>query len=133
MTEFHLQIVTPDGLVFDGMIESLLVPTNDGDVEFLARHIDFIAPLGVGRARIRQQGVDKYAALSGGFVTITGGKAQLIAVTFEFKDDIDIDRARRAKERAKDIISTSNDSKSTEIAKLKLQRALARIKVAETK
>ena len=133
MTEFHLQIVTPDGLLFDGMIESLLVPTNDGDIEFLARHIDFIAPLGVGRARIRIQGQDRFAAVSEGFVTITKGEAKLIPVTFEFADNIDLERAKAAKERANAIISSSKDNKEIELAKAKLQRAISRIRVATIK
>ena len=60
MKEFHLEIVTPDGLQFDGMVESLLVQTDDGCVEFLAGHIDYVTALGIGRARIKHQNKDKH-------------------------------------------------------------------------
>ena len=53
MKSFNLKIVTPDGLCFDSEVESLLVRTDDGDVEFLAGHIDYMASLGTGRARIK--------------------------------------------------------------------------------
>ncbi len=133
MKEFHLQIVTPDGLAYEGMVESLLVRSNDGDIEFLANHIDYITTLGIGKARIRENGKDRYASVSGGFVTISEGKATLIAITFEFAENIDLERAKIAKQKAKDILSSSTDSKTIEMAKLKLQRAISRIKVCEYK
>lgn len=133
MKEFHLEIVTPDGLVFDGMIESLLVQTNDGIVEFLAGHIDYFTTLGTGKARIKSNGKDRLAAVSGGFVTITNGEAKLVAITFEFAENIDLERAKAAKEKASSMISSSKDSKTIDIAKAKLQRAISRIHVAESK
>ena len=54
MKSFNLKVVTPDGLLFESEVESLLVRTDDGDVEFLAGHIDYMASLGTGRARIKQ-------------------------------------------------------------------------------
>ena len=133
MKEFHLEILTPDGIEFNGMVQSLLVHAVDGDVEFLAGHVDYITTLGVGRARIKIDGKDRFAAVSGGFVTVTSGEVKLIATTFEFAEEIDIDRARSAKERAKDIIASSKDNKTIEVARLKLQRAISRINVEELK
>lgn len=133
MKEFHLEVLTPDGLEYEGMVESLLVHAIDGDVEFLAGHVDYITTLGIGRARIRVAGKDRFAAVSGGFVSVTSGQVKLIATTFEFAEDIDIERARSAKERAKSILSSSSDSKAIEVARLKLQRSISRINVAELK
>lgn len=133
MKEFHLEILTPDGLSYEGMVESLLVHAVDGDVEFLAGHIDYITTLGIGRARIRINGKDRFASVSGGFVTVTSGEVKLIAITFEFSEDIDVERAKIAKEKAKDIISSSKDNKAIEAARIKLQRALSRINVARLK
>ena len=131
MKSFKLKVVTPDGLAFDSEIESLLVRTDDGDVEFLAGHIDYMASLGIGRARIKQDGKDRYASVSGGFVTVSGGEVKLIAITFEFREDIDLERAKTARDEAKATISSAKDDKSIELAKAKLQRALSRIDVAE--
>ena len=133
MKEFHLEILTPDGRAFEGMVESLLVHAIDGDVEFLAGHVDYLTSLGIGRARIKIAGKDRYASVSGGFVTVTSGYVKLIATTFEFAENIDIDRARDAKDRAKEILASSKDSKAIEISRVKLQRAIARINVAELK
>ena len=131
MKSFNLKVVTPDGLAFDSEIESLLVRTDDGDVEFLAGHIDYMASLGTGRARIKADGKDRYASVSGGFVTVKGGAVKLIAITFEFADQIDITRAKAARDDAKNTLAASKDDKAIELAKAKLQRALNRIGVAE--
>ena len=133
MKEFHLEIVTPDGQLYDGMVESLLVHSVEGNVEFLAGHIDYIASLDTGKARLRVKGKDIFASVSGGFVSITNGEAKLVAITFEFAEDIDVERAKLAKERANEVISSSKDAKNIDLAKHKLQRALTRIKVSELK
>ena len=130
MRSFNLKIVTPDGLVFDEAVESLLVHTDDGDVEFLYGHIDYIASLAVGRARIRQDGKIRLASVSGGFVTVKSGEVKLVAITFEFKEKIDIERAKISAERANSVISSSKDMKAIELANAKLKRALNRINVA---
>ena len=133
MREFHLEIVTPDGLAYDGMIESILINTDVCTIEFLAGHIDYVSAIGIGKIRIKEKGKARFASVSGGFVTVSEGEVKLVAITFEFAEDIDLERAKSAKQRASEIISTSKDSKAVEIAKLKLQRAISRIKVYELK
>ncbi len=132
MKAFTLKVVTPDGLLFDSEVESLLIRTDDGDVEFLAGHIDYMASIGTGRARIKQDGKDRFASVSGGFVTVKRGVVNLVAITFEFRENIDLDRARAARDAAKSAISSSNDDKVIRLAKAKLARAVNRIDVAET-
>jgi len=133
MREFHLEIVTPDGLAYDGMIESILINTDVCTIEFLAGHIDYVSAIGIGKIRIKEKGKDRFASVSGGFVTVSEGEVKLVAITFEFAEDIDLERAKSAKQRASEIIANSKDSKAVEIAKLKLQRAISRIKVYELK
>ena len=131
MRSFNLKVVTPDGLAFDSEVESLLIRTDDGDVEFLAGHIDYMASLGTGRARIKANGQDRLASVSGGFVTVKSGEVKLVAITFEFREDIDLERAKAARDAAKATLSSSHDDKSIELAKAKLARALNRIGVVE--
>lgn len=130
MREYKLQIVTPDGLKFDGMAESLLVRTDDGDVQILAGHVDYMASLGTGRAKIIAGGQEKLAACSGGFVTCSGGEVKLVAVTFEFADEIDLERAKRAKERAEEMVRNATSDRELVMAKARLRRAISRIGTA---
>ena len=133
MKKFKLEIVTPDGVCYDGEAESLLVRTTDGDVEILNGHTDYIAALGIGRARILNGTEAKYASVSGGFITVTKAGVRLAAVTFEFAEDIDLERARRAEEEAQRRLREARDTVATELAKAKLARALSRINVAGIK
>ncbi len=130
MKGFNLEIVTPDGLAYSGEAESLLVHTDDGDVEILAGHMDYMASVATGRARIIVGGVSKYASCSGGFLTVTREGVRLAAVTFEFAESIDVERAKRAKERAESRLTTATDEREIALAKARLERALTRIKVA---
>ena len=131
MKEFHLQIVTPDGIAFDGMVESLLVRSEMGDVEILAGHTDLFSSLGIGRTRIKTAGGSRIGSSAGGFLSVAGGMVKLIATTFEFADDIDLERAKAAKERAEARIAAAKTDREIAVAKAKLQRALNRINVKE--
>lgn len=133
MRRFHLEIATPDGICFDGDAESILIHTDDGDVEILAGHADFLASVATGRARLLIDGKSRYASASGGFVSVNRGSVKIAAITFEFADQIDEKRAEAARERAEAAISTANDEKAIRLAKAKLARALNRINVAGMK
>lgn len=134
MTSFPLQIVTPDGLIFDGQVEEIIVRTTTGDMGVLAGHVNCVAPLGMGRAMIIIDGQKRYAACIGGMLSMVDGKATLVPTTFEWADEIDAQRVERSYERAQKILG-SKDSTGTEIrlAEARLRRALVRRSVASNK
>lgn len=131
MSTFHLKISTPDGLAFDGEVERLRVRMIDGDVCLLARHSDYVSAVGAGEAAlVTADGQTRRAACIGGMLAMIQNEANLIATTFEWSDDIDLDRAKRAKEAAEDrIAAAQNDKRELLLAQAKLQRALVRIGV----
>ena len=131
MKAFHIDIVSPDGLEFSGEIESLLVRTDDGDVEILAGHTDLLVSISVGRARIIQDGKKRYAAVNGGFLSVKDKKVKLCAITFEFADQINKKRAEEAKEKAEEALKSAKTKMDIDVAKAKLLRATSRIGVAE--
>ena len=133
MREFHLDIVTPDGLVFSGNAEGILVRTDSGDVEIMSGHADYFATLGIGRAKLTVGGKSRNASSAGGFISVKSGAVKLVTTTFEFADDIDVERARRAKANAEEAIRHADDNKVLTVAKAKLARAINRINVAELK
>ena len=134
MTPFSLKIVTPDGLEYDGMAEEVVVRTTSGDLGILAGHINCAAPLGMGQATFIMEGRKRYAACIGGLISVVDGSVTLVPTTFEWAEEIDVDRADRAAERAKSVIS-AKDSGKTDIlmAEAKLKRALVRKNVAAYK
>ena len=130
MRKFHIEIVTPDGLEFSGEIESLLVRTIDGDVEILAGHADYLSALSIGRARILADGKERFASIAGGFISVTREGVKMAATTFEFAENIDLERAVSAKGRAEDMLSKAKNDSDLRVAKAKLARASIRIDVA---
>ena len=133
MRSFPIEIVTPDGLAFSGEAESILLRTTEGDVEILASHADYMAALGIGRVRMIVGGETKLASANGGFISVKGGRVQVVATTFEFKDDIDLSRAQKAKEAAEAALREAKSKSDIALAEAKLKRALNRISVAQNK
>lgn len=134
MNSFSLKIVTPDGMEFEGMAEEVVVRTTSGDMGILAGHINCVAPLGMGRAMFVIDGQKRYAACIGGILSVSNGAVTLVPTTFEWSDEIDVDRASDAEERAKQILADKNISNTDLImAEAKLKRALVRKSVASYK
>ena len=131
MATFHLQIVTPDRLVFDGEARQIILRTVGGDAAILAGHIDYSAPLGIGEAKLTDtEGKERTAACQGGLVTVSGGQVWVMATTFEWADEIDAERAQRARQEAEERLRALDRSdEQFRIAEAKLKRALTRLHV----
>ncbi len=132
MNTFALTVVTPDGVRYDGPAAGLLIRTVEGDVQLLAGHADLVAALATGRACIRTpEGEERFAAVSGGFLTVAKGRVQVVCVTFEYAEDIDTARAERARERAALLKREAKDKADIDRAAAKLARALTRLQVSK--
>lgn len=132
MKTFHLAVVTPDGEAFNGEAKSILLRTSEGNVEIMAGHTDYLAKISTGACKITtDQGV-RLASCSGGFISVADGKVSVVATTFEFAEDIDINRAKAAKEKAEAILQSTKDINEATLVKAKLMRALSRIDVANS-
>ena len=117
MRSFPLQIVTADGMVFDGQAESISVRAAGGDMSVQAGHCDYVTVLGMGQARL-----------------IVDGKVRLGPTTFEWAEDIDLTRARHAKEYAEAYLNShpgETDSREYRHFEAKHKRSLIRIDVAQ--
>ena len=134
MTSFPLKIVTADGLVYDGPAEEVIVRTITGDMAVLARHINCVAPLGMGRATIVTDGQRRYAACIGGMLSVQNGEVNLVPTTFEWAESIDVSRAEASKQRAEAVLNNQDASETDlKLAQARLHRALVRSSVASSK
>ena len=134
MATFPLKIVCPDGVKFEGQIQQLTVRTTSGEMGILARHINCVAPLGMGQATIVTEDGTRHAACIGGMVSMMDGKATLVPTTFEWADEIDVARADRSHNRAQATLQDKNATKSDLVlAEARLKRALVRRSVAARK
>lgn len=131
MTPFHLKIVTPDGLIYDGNAEELIVRTTAGDVAILARHINYVAALGMGRAIVVSNGNRRTAACIGGMLSVIDGEVTLVPTTFEWSDKIDLNRVENSLQRADKVLHDHASSQTDlKLAEARLHRALVRKSVA---
>lgn len=131
MTPFSLKIVTPDGLIFDGEAEEILVRTTSGDAAILAGHINYVAPLGMGRAIVVSGGNRRTAACIGGMLSVVDGAVTLVPTTFEWAEEIDLSRAEASLQRADKVLHDKASSDTDlRLAEARLRRALVRKSVA---
>ena len=130
-TSFSLKIVSPDGLIFDGQAEKIVVRTTTGDLGIMARHMNCVCPLGMGKAIIETEGQRREAACIGGMVSVVDGEVTLVPTTFEWADKIDSDRAEASYQRAQKILQNKSSSDTDlRMAEARLKRALVRKSVA---
>ena len=133
MKTFQLRIGTPDGLLFEGDVERIVCRSITGDLAILAGHCNFCTALGMGEAHVvLEDGTRKEAACIGGMLSMLDGTCHLLATTWEWKEDIDQERAKEAKKRAEEMIAKGGlTDKEYKLAQAKLQRALVRLGVKQ--
>lgn len=132
MVDFPLQIVTPDGLVYDGQAGMVHLRTIDGNVGIRARHIDFVTALGMGECRVDiDENTTRRAACMGGLVAVTGGRVRIVATTFEWAEELDRPRAEAAKEQAEQMLAAAKTKEEKKYAEARLRRALVRLGVLQ--
>ncbi|MBI5058491.1 ATP synthase F1 subunit epsilon [candidate division KSB1 bacterium] len=129
---FHLDVITPTEKVFSGDVWHLRAPGAGGDFGVLADHAPMMAGLKPGRLRIDlpDMSFDLFA-IGRGYFEVHGNNAVVLAGGCLRKDDIDLDRAQAAQERALQHLAKSTDPREVEEARAALEFALAQIKVAE--
>lgn len=127
MTPFSLKIVTPDGLIFDGQADKVVVRTTGGDICILARHMDYVSPLGMGMAFVEFKGRRRAAACIGGMIRVKDGDVILVPTTFEWSHKIDLERAETAYKKAEAVLKSGGVSDvEIALAKARLERAQIR-------
>lgn len=130
---FSFQIVTPERISFEADIEAVTVPTGDGEITVLARHTPLISTLVPGELRIQKDGDSIPLAVGHGFVEVRDdGRVIILAGSAERVEEIDIEEAQAARERAKKLMAEHEHVDDEQFAKFEgiLERELARIKVA---
>ena len=83
--------------------------------------------------KIKNDKETRIGACAGAFLSVSGNKVRIVATTFEFADEIDSERALKAKERAEEAISSKKSEKELKMAELKLKKALLRLEVSSGK
>ena len=125
-----IDIVTPDRVVFHDEIEILIAPALDGLLGILPGHAPLVTGVKIGMVKIRKNGQELFIATSGGILEVRPDQISLVVSTAELPDEIDVDRARRAKARAEERLKETRSGIDEARARAALERALARLRAA---
>ncbi len=129
--KIRLKLVTPSRLLLDEEVDEVTAPGALGEFGVLPKHISFLTLLEVGEMSYKQGGERHHLALSGGYAEVLDDVMTVLADAAEYSDEIDIERARAARERAeKRMAELSQEDKEFAAAEAALRRALVRLQVA---
>ncbi|HAE42672.1 MAG TPA: F0F1 ATP synthase subunit epsilon [Clostridiales bacterium] len=131
MSKFMLEIVTPERLFFDGEVEMVIARGVEGDIGILKGHEPFVTPLQIGTIKIKIDGQFKLAAISQGYMQVTKDKVVILVDTAEWPEEIDVNRAEKARERAEKRLQQKTADLDILRAEIALKKATTRLGVAK--
>jgi F-type H+-transporting ATPase subunit epsilon len=128
----RLELVTPERLLLSEEVDEVILPGYEGEFGVLPEHTQYLAILNIGVLRYRKGNETRRIALGGGFAEVTPERVVVMADTAERAEEIDVERARRARERAEAALKElSLDDETYAKAYAALQRAMVRMATGE--
>jgi len=127
---FQLEIVTPEKKVVETAAEEVQIPGKDGYLGILPGHAPLITELAVGEIIFRENSTEQRLAVAWGFAEVLPDKVTILAESAERASEIDVDRARKAKDRAEQRLTSGDTNVDVDRALDSLHRAEARLDVA---
>jgi F-type H+-transporting ATPase subunit epsilon len=125
----QVELVSPERILWTGEAEMVSARTiGGGDIAFLTGHVPFVGALDIGKVTIRPaEGADELVAVHGGFIEVSHDRVTILSDVAEVASQIDVERARAARERAEAALRTEVDAE----VEAALRRANVRLSVAE--
>lgn len=128
------EIITPEKIVFQGEVDMVVAPGVQGELGILPLHTPFLTQLAIGELRVKFEregrAVEDYIAVHGGFMEVFEDRVTVLAPAAEIAREIDIERAKRAKERAEERLRAKEEGIDVLRAEVASRRAHTRIKTA---
>lgn len=128
--KLNLEVITPERLVLRESVDEVVVPGLDGELGILPEHTALISQLQTGVLTYRQGSDSRQVHVSGGFVEVQADRVAVLSDVAERPEEIDLERAQRARERAEKRLKSQGDDIDFRRAELKMQRAMIRIQLA---
>jgi F-type H+-transporting ATPase subunit epsilon len=104
MSPIRCEIVTQERVVYDEMVDMVIVPGSEGELGILPHHVPLLTALAAGDLRVKVDGEVEHFAISGGFMEVQPDKVTVLASAAERADEIDIARAEAARARAEQLL-----------------------------
>ncbi|MCG3159707.1 MAG: ATP synthase epsilon chain [Acidobacteria bacterium] len=127
--KLNLEVITPEKLALREQVDEVVVPGLGGELGILPDHTPLISQLKTGVLSYRQGGENKRMHVSGGFVEVASDRVSVLSDVAEKPEEIDVERAQRALDRAERRLASRGDDIDFNRAELKLQRAMIRIQL----
>lgn len=128
--KIRLDVVTPYGLVLSEDVDELTATGSEGEFGVLPGHVPFITTLKIGMLIIKKDGQTGYVFVSSGYAEVTFDKVVVLADSAERAEDIDVDRAVAARQRAEELMRQAEKIDFGR-ATAAIERATIRIQIAE--
>jgi F-type H+-transporting ATPase subunit epsilon len=129
--KLNLEVITPERLVLREQVDEVVAPGSNGELGILPDHTPLISQLKTGVLSYRQGNQNQRMHVSGGFIEVASDSVSVLSDVAEKPEEIDVERAQRAKERAERRLAARGEDIDFDRAELKLQRAMVRIQVGE--
>ena len=129
--KLELQIVTPERLVLAEPVDEVVLPGSEGYLGVLPGHAPLLTALGVGEVEYRVAGKKHFLAVAGGFAEVLRDRVIVLAETAERPEEIDLERAKEARQRAEAILRGNPAEVEFEQAQQSFRKALIRLQVHE--
>ncbi len=134
LKKFQLEVISPERVFYAGDVEMVELTTTEGDIGIYAEHIPLTTIVAPGVLTITESGSQKKeAAVLEGFMEITQDKVTILAQSCEWPEEIDVNRAIEARERAERRLKSSDATINISRAELALRKSLIRIELAGRK
>lgn len=127
--KLKFEIITPEKVAFQDEVDSVTLPTADGEITILPQHIPLISITKPGEIMLRKDGRPQHMVVMRGFVETSENRVRLMTDAAELAEEIDERRAEEARQRAQKLLTESKDKIQYVEASAALERALARLKV----
>ena len=131
--KIHLKVITHEKIVYENDIDELYVQAKDGRLGILKNHIPVICALKVGVTKVVTDKKPQCIAVMGGILQFANNQAIILTDIAELDCDIDVARAKQAKERAQARLKAKDDNMDVLRAQIALAKAIARISATNTK
>jgi F-type H+-transporting ATPase subunit epsilon len=129
----HLDILTPEKIVYSQEIEELTAPTPQGEITILPEHIALITRVSEGEMIIKEKGKLHYLAVTGGFLQVQGGTVTILADYAVRSDEINTQKVLEAKKRAEEALTKNREGMSERdfaVAQSEMRRAILELKIS---
>lgn len=129
----HVELVTPERILFKTEAERITLPTSEGEITVLPNHAPLVTKLIAGMATLVTQKGTEYVAVSGGFIEIqSDNRVRILADTAERENELDLSAIQTARERAEGVMreTVRSDDTAYAAAAAAVERELARERVA---